>query len=70
LTQAVAYAGIKARREPVTRKATENNIKQITDAAQQTFSLYPTPAEIWKSIRHKDFSCQVKKFLWKSVHGA
>ncbi|KAJ7018378.1 hypothetical protein C8F04DRAFT_977361, partial [Mycena alexandri] len=70
LTQAVAYTGIKARREPVTRKATENNIKQITTAAQQVFSFCPTPAEIWKSIRHKDFNRQVKNFLWKSIHGA
>ncbi|KAJ7711093.1 hypothetical protein B0H16DRAFT_1667823 [Mycena metata] len=30
----------------------------------------PTPVEIWKSIRHRDFSRQVKNFLWKSIHSA
>ncbi|KAJ7715666.1 hypothetical protein B0H16DRAFT_1477186 [Mycena metata] len=70
LTQATACAGIKERREPVMRKATENNIKLIAASVQQIFSYQPTPVEIWKSIRHRDFSRQVKNFLWKSIHSA
>ncbi|KAJ7670166.1 hypothetical protein DFH06DRAFT_981264, partial [Mycena polygramma] len=30
----------------------------------------PTAAAIWKSVRHKDLSRQLKTFLWKAIHGA
>ncbi|KAJ7115514.1 hypothetical protein C8R43DRAFT_902649 [Mycena crocata] len=70
LTQAIAYAGIKELREAVLRKATDNNVKQIQLAVQLNFKRLPTPAQIWKSIRHKDFSRQVRNFLWKSIHSA
>ncbi|KAJ7038918.1 hypothetical protein C8F04DRAFT_1179254 [Mycena alexandri] len=70
LTQATAYAGIKERRVAVRRKATDNNINLIKTATQHTFHRLPTTPQIWKSIRNRDFSRQVKKFLWKSTHSA
>ncbi|KAJ7435160.1 hypothetical protein B0H11DRAFT_1756412, partial [Mycena galericulata] len=34
------------------------------------YSNVPTPATIWKSLRSKDVTRQVRTFLWKSMHGA
>ncbi|KAJ7836739.1 ribonuclease H-like protein [Mycena leptocephala] len=70
LTQALAYAGIKGLKARVSRKATDNNVKQVQMAAQQTYGRIPAPAVIWKSIRHKDFSRQLRNFLWKCMHDA
>ncbi|KAJ7855229.1 hypothetical protein B0H13DRAFT_2237905 [Mycena leptocephala] len=28
----------------------------------------PTTAQIWRSIRHKDFSRNIRNFLWKVIH--
>ncbi|KAJ7154163.1 hypothetical protein C8R46DRAFT_839212, partial [Mycena filopes] len=30
----------------------------------------PTPAAIWKSIKHKDITRQIRTFLWRSIHGS
>ncbi|KAJ7711323.1 hypothetical protein B0H16DRAFT_1667787 [Mycena metata] len=70
LTQRLAYAGIKERKTAVTRKATDNNVKQIQTAIKLQSGTRPMSAEIWASIRHKDFTRQVRNFLWKSVHSA
>ncbi|KAJ7483379.1 hypothetical protein FB451DRAFT_1393485 [Mycena latifolia] len=70
LTQATAYAGIKERKADVTRKASENNVKQVALATQHVFKRFPTTAQVWKSIRHKDFTRQTKNFFWKSLHSA
>ncbi|KAJ7645321.1 hypothetical protein B0H17DRAFT_1216065 [Mycena rosella] len=70
LMQKTAYAGIKEKKAEVTRKASDNNVRQVTLAIQHTFKRRPNPAQIWKRIRHKDFTRQVKNFLWKSLHSA
>ncbi|KAJ7874853.1 hypothetical protein B0H13DRAFT_1632951 [Mycena leptocephala] len=70
LTQAIAYARIRERKTPVVRKSTSDNITQVTTAIKNIFNHSPTPAQIWKSIRHKDFTRQVKNFLWKSLHSS
>ncbi|KAJ7163036.1 hypothetical protein C8R46DRAFT_1164174 [Mycena filopes] len=70
LTQTIAYVGIKELRGAVSRKATDNNVKQIKAATQQTFNRIPTTPQIWKSLRDRDLTRQVKNFLWKSVHSA
>ncbi|KAJ7867568.1 hypothetical protein B0H13DRAFT_1636094 [Mycena leptocephala] len=70
LTQAIAYAGIRERKAPVLRKFSVNNVTQVITAIKNNFNHSPTPAQVWKSIRHKDFTCQVKNFLWKSLHSA
>ncbi|KAJ6614396.1 hypothetical protein B0H10DRAFT_1803617, partial [Mycena sp. CBHHK59/15] len=68
LTQAVAYAGIRETKKRVSRPATENRIKQVQSDAQRQYRRLPATTQIWKGIRHKDFSRQVKNFLWKSMH--
>ncbi|KAJ7699517.1 hypothetical protein B0H17DRAFT_1196150 [Mycena rosella] len=70
LTQAVAYAGIREQKAKISRPATQNRISQVQSAIHQTYRRLPPPAQIWKSIRHKDFTRQVKNFLWKSMHDA
>ncbi|KAJ6480487.1 ribonuclease H-like protein, partial [Mycena vitilis] len=70
MTQALAYAGIKERKKPVSRKTSDNNVKQVILAVKQEFNRIPTTAQVWMSIRHRDFSRQVKNFLWKSLHSA
>ncbi|KAJ6475887.1 hypothetical protein DFH09DRAFT_1253527 [Mycena vulgaris] len=70
LTQALAYRGIKEQRTIPSRKDTEENLKLIRDVSKNLFERTPTPAKIWKSVRHADLSRRVKTFLWKSIHGA
>ncbi|KAJ7151848.1 hypothetical protein C8R43DRAFT_886501 [Mycena crocata] len=70
LTQAMAYRAIKELRDKVTRKATESNVQTIQEAIRTAFGKTPTVGAVWKSIRNKDISRQVRNFLWKSVHGA
>ncbi|KAJ7643412.1 hypothetical protein DFH06DRAFT_999150 [Mycena polygramma] len=70
LTQATAYAGIRATREKISRKATDNNVKQVQMAIRDEFRNQPTIAQIWKSIRHKDINRQIRNFLWKTLHSA
>ncbi|KAJ7019152.1 hypothetical protein C8F04DRAFT_1324243 [Mycena alexandri] len=70
LTQALAYAAIKETKEIPFRRATDNRVKQVQLATKQNFNRLPAPPEIWKSIRHKDFTRQTRNFLWKSMHDA
>ncbi|KAJ7711665.1 hypothetical protein B0H16DRAFT_1343555 [Mycena metata] len=70
LTQAIAYAEIKKVKGPPARKATDNMIKQVQASIKQNFNRIPLPADIWKSVRHKDFTRQVRNFLWKSLQNA
>ncbi|KAJ7763708.1 hypothetical protein B0H16DRAFT_1801082 [Mycena metata] len=70
LTQRPAYAGIKQRKKAVSRKATDENVKQVISAIRLQSNLAPTIAQVWASVRHKDFTRQVRNFLWKSLHSA
>ncbi|KAJ7775427.1 hypothetical protein B0H16DRAFT_1713013 [Mycena metata] len=70
LMQAIAYAEIKKAKGPPARKATDNMIKQVQASIKQNFNRIPLPADIWKSARHKNFTRQVRNFLWKSLHNA
>ncbi|KAJ7924130.1 ribonuclease H-like protein [Mycena leptocephala] len=70
LTQALAYKGIKELRALPARKTTETNVKLIQDAIKSQCGKTPTPASIWRSVRHKDISRQIKTFFWKAIHGA
>ncbi|KAJ7238110.1 hypothetical protein B0H12DRAFT_1025902 [Mycena haematopus] len=70
MTQAIAYAGVKCRRKEVDRKATNDMVKHVQTAIKQEYGWLPSPARIWKSVRHKDFTRQIRNFLWKSLHNA
>ncbi|KAJ7711656.1 hypothetical protein B0H16DRAFT_1667730 [Mycena metata] len=70
LTQATAYRGIKALKEKVNRKVTDENVLSTQQAVKNLFKKTPTEKLIWKSIRSKDISRQVRNFMWKTLHGA
>ncbi|KAJ6540432.1 hypothetical protein B0H19DRAFT_1212976 [Mycena capillaripes] len=70
MTQSISYKGIKELNDPVSRKATEENVKKIQEALKENFGNSPKPSAIWASIRQKDISRNVRNFLWKSMHSA
>ncbi|KAJ7125857.1 hypothetical protein C8R46DRAFT_927517 [Mycena filopes] len=57
-------------RKKVSRKTTNKIISTVQDELRSQYVHAPTPATIWKSIRHKDVTRQIRTFLWKSMHGA
>ncbi|KAJ7927927.1 hypothetical protein B0H13DRAFT_1860965 [Mycena leptocephala] len=69
MTQAVAYAGIREQKTASVRLTTEANTKLIQTSTHKLYSFLPTTQQIWKSIRHKDFTRQIRNFLWKTIHG-
>ncbi|KAJ6539700.1 hypothetical protein B0H19DRAFT_370253 [Mycena capillaripes] len=70
MTRSISYKGIKELNDPVSRKATEENVKKIQEALKENFGNSPKPSAIWASIRQKDISRNVRNFLWKSMHSA
>ncbi|KAJ7121451.1 hypothetical protein C8R44DRAFT_831628 [Mycena epipterygia] len=67
---AMAYQGIKELRAPVARKTTDENVLLTQEAVKLLYNKRPTAPSIWKSIRDRDISRQVRNFLWKTLHGA
>ncbi|KAJ7714014.1 ribonuclease H-like protein [Mycena metata] len=70
MTQALAYKGIKELRKKVSRKATNRNVSAVQEELKTQYVHAPTPATIWKSLRNKDITRQIRTFLWKAMHGA
>jgi ribonuclease HI len=70
MTQAVTYAGIQEQKTASARITTEANTKLIQTFIHEYYGLLPTTQQIWKSVRHKDFTRQIRNFLWKTIHGA
>ncbi|KAJ7922253.1 hypothetical protein B0H13DRAFT_1866016 [Mycena leptocephala] len=68
--KAVAYKGIKERRETTTRKATTRNMKLVREAGAPRAHSLPSRRAVWKALRHKDLSKQIKTFFWMGKHGA
>ncbi|KAJ6566061.1 hypothetical protein B0H19DRAFT_939935, partial [Mycena capillaripes] len=66
----LAYRGIKELQKRNTRKATEKHISIAQNALRSQYSHAPTAATIWKSLRRKDITRQIRTFLWKWMHGA
>ncbi|KAJ7844052.1 hypothetical protein B0H13DRAFT_2239235 [Mycena leptocephala] len=46
------------------------NTKLIQTSTHECYGFLPTTQQIWKSVRHKDFTRQIRNFLWKTIHGA
>ncbi|KAF8902958.1 hypothetical protein CPB84DRAFT_1678379 [Gymnopilus junonius] len=72
MTQALAYKLIreKAMEKYMKRRQTEENIALIRTAAKESFGKLPSPSAIWKSIRQKDISRNIRYFLWMTIHNA
>ncbi|KAJ7062438.1 hypothetical protein B0H15DRAFT_807887 [Mycena belliarum] len=70
MTQALAYRAIRDSKPVPTRKATVANVSLVRDFMRIHCGNAPRDESIWLSVRHRDFSRQIRNFLWKSVHGA
>jgi 5-methylcytosine-specific restriction endonuclease McrA len=46
------------------------NLEKTKAEIDDAFGFQPTEVKIWKSMRCKDFSRQVRNFLWKTMHDA
>ncbi|KAG6846755.1 hypothetical protein H0H93_012090, partial [Arthromyces matolae] len=70
MTQALLYRGILEQKNKPARRWTSINLDRIRFAIREITGTPPTDEDIWKSIKHKDFSKKVRAFLWKATHNA
>jgi ribonuclease HI len=70
ITQSLAYKTIKALRGKVLRKATDENIAAVQLVIKEHYNHSPSAAAIWKSIRRKDITRQIRTFMWRCMHGS
>jgi hypothetical protein len=69
-TQSTLYTGVKEVKPQVkTRTDTVAGLDRARWAAEPYCKRLPTDAQVWHSIRSKDFSRKAREFLWKSIHG-
>jgi len=70
MTQALLYKGILSRRPNPARPDTLAQIHTVALGVKTRTSSTPTTESIWRSIRSKDISRNIRVFLWKSLHDA
>ncbi|KAJ7626875.1 hypothetical protein FB45DRAFT_835186 [Roridomyces roridus] len=70
MTQRQLYVQIKALRGRVERPATVARVALVSEAIRDVTGQWPTEAQVWRSIRHKDLSKGVKSFLYNAMHDA
>ncbi|KAK0463726.1 ribonuclease H-like protein [Desarmillaria tabescens] len=70
VSQATLSAGIRLRKKRVTRQTTEANLDITRWAAKVLGGVLPTDEKIWRSMRKKSISRNIREFLWKTMHGA
>ncbi|KAH9843024.1 uncharacterized protein C8Q71DRAFT_877817 [Rhodofomes roseus] len=70
LTQAIAYRGIRDNLRIHDRSRTATQVQRTIVNVKVGGTRAATPAELWTSIRHKDFHKKIVDFLWKCMHEA
>ncbi|KAJ6482317.1 ribonuclease H-like domain-containing protein [Mycena vitilis] len=73
MTQSLAHKAIRSRKMKTKlkkRERTEINIEKTKAEVDDAFGFKPTEAKIWMAMRNKDFSRQIKNFLWMTTHDA
>ncbi|KAF8895863.1 hypothetical protein CPB84DRAFT_1682066 [Gymnopilus junonius] len=72
LTQASAYKMIREKEmeKYQERRQTKINLDLIKMTTKETFGKSPSTSMIWKSIKHKDISKNIRYFLWMAIHDA
>ncbi|KAJ7096497.1 ribonuclease H-like protein [Mycena crocata] len=75
MTQSTAYKIIRKEvmdgpgyQAALDRYTTSRNMIYAQDAASDLKGETPSPRQIWKSTRHKDFSKSVRFFIWMLIH--
>ncbi|KDQ32355.1 hypothetical protein PLEOSDRAFT_1034309 [Pleurotus ostreatus PC15] len=73
LDQATAYKGIresKLKSDKHTRERTRQTIQMIQEHTKDSTGAAPSEGQIWRTLKSKDFSRQIRFFLWMSIHDA
>ncbi|KAF9266931.1 hypothetical protein L218DRAFT_857161, partial [Marasmius fiardii PR-910] len=77
LTQALAYRAIKEAKtrtkryqKATDRKKTERNVRKAGKAAKKSTGAEITHRQIWKSVRNKAISRNIRQFLFMLLHGS
>src|ERR1700759_5396400 len=52
------------------RRTTNINLEKIALSVKNRVGYTPEPQHIWRSLKNKDLSKNVRAFLWKAIHGA
>jgi ribonuclease HI len=68
LSQKDFYRVIKGNNPPPPRRSTDMNLSRIQACSVMDYGVSPTPAAVWRSMRHKDLTKKTREFLWKAVH--
>ncbi|KAF7367382.1 DNA polymerase epsilon catalytic subunit [Mycena sanguinolenta] len=76
MTQSLAYKIIRqttmdkdSYQDALDRNATRRNMEYARAAAEEANNEVPTEKDIWRATRHKDFSRNIRFFMWMLVHG-
>lgn len=73
LNQATAYRGIreiKLKNAKHKRERTKSMISTIQNHMEDSNGTAPNESQIWATAKSKDFSRQIRFFLWMSIHDA
>ncbi|KAJ3878295.1 ribonuclease H-like protein [Lentinula edodes] len=75
MTQALAYKAIRTKKmctkkyqEAMNRRATKYNMNEARRGAKTLSGKTPSEARIWRALRHKNLSRQIRYFLWMIAH--
>lgn len=69
-SQAKLFHDIKKLKDVKPRESTKVNIGRTQAGVDDYFQLLPSPEAIWKSMRSRDISRNVRDYLWKNMHNA
>ncbi|KAF6759424.1 hypothetical protein DFP72DRAFT_757453, partial [Ephemerocybe angulata] len=71
MTQSKLYRGARARKPPVIRKRTKENIELVVNTVEALTGTKPTQEAVWQSLnRQEALSKKSSAFLWKAIHEA
>jgi len=68
MTQSLAYRGICEQKKQKVRCGTTRNLAIMRHAIREITGHFPDDHEVWKLMRHRDFSKTFCTFVWKSLH--
>jgi ribonuclease HI len=69
-SQALLYRGIIAMHPPTIQTSTSLRLQEVKTSVMACTTHTPTSSSIWRSVRHKDISRNIRIFLWKCLHNA
>ncbi|KAG1798240.1 RnaseH-domain-containing protein [Suillus plorans] len=70
ITQALAYKGIRERKDSTQRRKTAINLEITRHTIKELTGHLENDMNIWNGCRNKDLNKKVRQFLFKAMHGA